>query len=300
MGRCYVGINGVSSAINDIYIKMCQIEYNDIGIYLGEGRTQSLYNCDIENNKSYGLRKTNEGDIQVINCYFEDKLYISYGQTYVSNILILGCSFFQSPSNLDEAYTPITYHGNLDYTKISVINCNFKNLSNDDTTYNTPAIAQLNNYGTVNPILINNTCYNMLEFDVNYFKGVYINNGTIDSYLKGSWATNYFNGSDGKNLDITLNSPIKYRVNLFDSGNATITLPTVPKDKRMIPIEYEFIVAGNNSTGLNGIITFTPISSDSCNIYGEDKTISKNDINKLIKAIYIGNFNSKDNWEIIK
>ena len=298
MGRCYLGINGVSSAINDIYIKMCQIEYNDIGVYLGEGRTQSLYNCDIEKNRSYGLLKTNEGDIQVINCYFEDKIYISYGQTYTSNILILGCSFFQNPSNLNEAYTPITYHGNPDYTKISVINCNFKNLSEDDTTYNKPAIAQLNNYGTVNPILINNTCYNMLEFDSANFHGITLNNGKLQDYFNRSFNNNYINTSDGYNKDLSIDGPFQYRVNIASSGSSTITLPLVPQNLRYLPIKYEFIVGGNNPSSNANICTIKPQTG--ATVYGSDKTISISDKDKLITCIYIGYFNDNDNWEVIK
>lgn len=298
MGRCYAGINGISSSINDIYIKMCQIEYNDFGIYLGEGRTQSLYNCDIENNKTYGLRKTNEGDIQVINCYFEDKLDISYGQTYVSNILILGCSFCQTPNNLNEAYTPITYNGNKDYTKISVINCNFKNLSSDETTYNTPAIKQLNNSSTINPTLINNSCHNMIEFETQYFHGIRINNGKLQDYFNRSFNNNYINTSDGSNKDLLIDGPFQYRVNIAASGSSTITLPLVPQNLRYLPIKYEFIVGGNNPSSNANICTITPQTG--ANVYGSDKTISISDKDKLVSCIYIGYFNNQDNWEVIK
>ena len=298
MGRCNIGINGSSSAINDIYIKMCQIEYNNYGVYLGEGRNQSLYNCDLEKNKTFGLEKTNEGDIQLINCYFEDKLNIRYGQTYVSNILILGCSFFQAPNSLNEAYTPITYHGDKDYTKISIINCNFKNLSNDETTYNTPAIKQLSNYGTINPTLINNSCHNMIEFETQYFHGVRINNGKIEDYLNRSFYNNFFNTGDGTNKDLLIDGPFQYRINIGSTGSSTITLPLVPENLRYLPIKYEFIVPGNISNSNENICTITPRTG--ANIYGSDKTISISDKDKLIQCIYIGYFNNKDNWEVIK
>ena len=298
MGRCNIGINGSSSAINDIYIKMCQIEYNNYGVYLGEGRNQSLYNCDIEKNKTFGLEKTNEGDIQLINCYFEDKLNIRYGQTYVSNILILGCSFFQAPNSLNEAYTPITYHGDKDYTKISIINCNFKILSNDETTYNTPAIKQLSNNGTINPTLINNSCHNMIEFETQYFHGIRINNGKIEDYLNRSFYNNFINTSDGSNKDLLIDGPFQYRVNIGASGSSTITLPLVPENLRYLPIKYEFIVTGNISNSNANICTITPLTG--ANIYGSDKTISISDKDKLVSCIYVGYFNNQDNWEVIK
>ena len=298
MGRCNIGINGSSSAINDIYIKMCQIEYNNYGVYLGEGRNQSLYNCDLEKNKTFGLEKTNEGDIQLINCYFEDKLNIRYGQTYVSNILILGCSFFQAPNSLNEAYTPITYHGDKDYTKISIINCNFKLLSTDETTYNTPAIKQLSNNGTINPTLINNSCHNMIEFETQYFHGVRINNGKIEDYLNRSFNNNFFNAGDGSNKDLLIDGPFQYRINIGSTGSSTITLPLVSENLRYLPIKYEFIVPGNISNSNENICTITPRTG--ANIYGSDKTISISDKDKLISCIYIGYFNNQDNWEVIK
>lgn len=295
-GRCYIGIDSAGASHgNNIYVKTCQIEYNDIGVYFGEGRNQSLYNCDIENNRTNGVQKTNEGSIEIINSYFEDKILIKWGQTYVSKVLILGCTFFQNDTT---AYTPIEFHGFADNTKVTIINCLFKNLSENSATYTTPAIKQTNDYRTVHPTLIDNSVYNMVEYDFSAFKGVRINSGKIESYHDRSFGTNFINASNGESTILTIDSPKQYRVNLGSSGTYTIQLPTVPTEKRLLEQEFEFIIAGTNSDSQTLTINIT--GDTGVTVYGADKTISISDKGKIVKAVYIGNFNSVDNWQIVK
>lgn len=293
-GRCYVGINSATSSnVNAIYIKNCQIEYNDYGVYLGEGRNQSLYSCDIENNRTMGVQKVNEGSIEIINTYFEDKIKIFWGQTYTSTVLIMGCTFFQGAN---AGYTFIEFNGNTNYTKVTVIDCMFKNMSNDQETYSVPAIKQSNNSHTVHPTLINNSTYNMLEFEPVYFRGVHINNGEIHSYLTRSFGSSYINASAGGSKNLNIGDPTGYRINLSASGEFTINLPTV--ENPYINHEFDFLVPGNNNPANESVITIA--GQNNVQVYGEDKTITKNDMNKLIRCIYIGYFNNRHNWQVIK
>lgn len=299
--RSYAGIESRGgSSNNNISIFDCQVEYNDYGITLGEGRTQTLYNCDIENNRSQGLLKQNEGDIQVINTYFEDKINIPYANTYVSNILISGCSFFQNPATAADAYTPIYFAGDPNVTKITVENCNFKNLSSVSDTYSTPAILRIGDSATnIKPLCINNSLLNMIEFNPATFKGVQITNGKINDYNFNTYT--YLSGSEGSG-DITINpnnenAYRRFRVFLPTSGAGNRVLKFNKLNNNRLYYEYDFIVPETET--LAQTITFTD-TTDVVFHTITNKTISSSDKGTLIKVIFIGNYSGHDNWQIIK
>ena len=299
--RSYAGIESRSSSSNNnISIYDCQVEYNDYGITLGEGRTQTLYNCDIENNRSQGLLKQNEGDIQVINSYFEDKINIPYANTYVSNILISGCSFFQNPTNVSDAYTPIYFAGDPNITKITVENCNFKNLSNNSDTYSTPAILRIGDSATnIKPLCINNSLLNMIEFNPATFKGIQITNGKINDYNFNTYT--YLSGSEGSG-DITINpnnedSYKKFRVFLPTASAGNRILKFNKLNNNRLYYEYDFLVP--ETENLAQYFTFTD-TADVVFHSITNKNISSDDKGKLIKVIFIGNYSGHDNWQIIK
>ena len=296
--RSYIGFDcRNTSANNDISFIDCQMEYNTYGAWLGEGRTQSFYNCDVENNLTSGIMKQNEGDIQITNCYFEDKVNFVYASRAIANILIEGSSFFQNPETLADAFTPITYTGDGNYTQISVINCNFKNLSQVAETHNTPCILREGNTSTtIKPIFINNTLYQMKEFDSNTFKGITINNGSIKDYNNRGYT--YLSPDDGdRTLNPNGNDNTHYRVYL-PAQNVNRNLTISPITEKNLNYEYNLIIPEtvNSVTGTWTLTDTTDVKFH----YLDNNTLSYSDRGKLIKLIYVGYYSNADNWQVIK
>ena len=293
-GRCYIGIDSSSSSENnDIYIKGCISQYNDYGMFLGQGRTQTIINCDIEKNRTCGIKRQNSGDIQIINTYFEDKIIIYWGQTYVNNILISGCSFFQNAdASSIPTYTFIEYSGNTDNTRITIQNCDFVNGSVNSSTYTTPCIKQTNNAITVKPTLMENTTKNMKEFNPQYFKGVHISHGIVKSYLDSTYGSNFINTTSTGTTNLTEESAKYYRISVGETDTYTFTLPKPTDDYR--ELSYRFVIPHSVPDSRNGHIAFTGIDSD---VYVSGlTTIGIESKNKIITAQYIGQFNNKYQW----
>lgn len=296
--RCNNGIMSAgASANNCLEINHCFTEYCNYGIYLGEGRSQLILNCDVENCNVHGIRKTNEGDIQIISSYFENDIEIFYGQTYTRNVLISGCSFYQNSTN-NAFYTPIVFNGNTSgNTQVTIQNCNFID-DNSEADYNDhPAIMQLNNGTTIPPVLINNTVTNMIEFRPTYMRGIHIKNGIVENYFHRSYYQNNINCSDGGVTTLTLTGGLDHRINLMDSGTHTIKLPSVDATDRYVNHSFTFVVPSNNQSTRLGTVSLIPDDSTTCDVAGHT-TISISDKNKLITATYVGNISNKDRWAV--
>lgn len=293
--RCNYGIGMEGGEQNCIEINHCFAEYNNIGFYLGQGRSQTLINCNIEHNNVDGIRKTNNGDVQVIGCYFEDHFRSYWGQTYARNILIQGCSFYQNSSNTD-FYTPIEFTGGEGVTQITVMNCNFIDGNADADVNSHSAVKQTNNLTTVPPVLINNTVVGMLEVLPVYMRGIQIHNGMLKEYHGRSFGSSYINGSDGGNTDLSINGNLSYRLNIPTSGTHTIKFPKVEDTDVFSQHQFQFIVPYTNQATALGSFSLTP-ADGTVSVNGHT-SVTISDKNKLITATFIGNFNSKSNWEI--
>lgn len=293
--RCHMGIgDGGGSALNDLTISHCFAEYNNYGIYLGEGRSQLVINCDIEHNNQYGLRKTNEGDIQVISSYFEDNILISYGQTYCRNVLISGCSFWQSSENTP-FYSPIEFNGTDGVTQVTVMNCNFIDAYNNPNASSNPAIKRTNNNTGIPPTIINNTVTNMIEFDPSYMRGVHIKNGMVHSYYGRSMQYNGINADDGQTTTLPIYGKEYIRFNLASSGSHTVKFPTLALADRQINHEYKIVIPANNPGNRAGTISLAPDNASTCEVTGHT-TITISDKDKLITVLYVGEWDSKSHW----
>lgn len=293
--RCNYGIGLEGSAQNCTEINHCFVEYCNYGMLLGEGRSQLIINCNIEHCNNDGIRKTNEGDVQIISCYFESNINVFYGQTYVRNILVSGCSFYQNSTN-SSFYSPIVFTGNANgHTQITIQNCNFIDANSTDDYSNHPAIMQLNNAVTIPPVLINNTITNMIEFRPVYMRGVHIKNGVVKSYIHRSFAQNNINASDGGNKLLDYNDLLDFRLNLMASGTYSIKIPSVLNDDSFTPHQFRIIVGPNNTSSNTGTVSLIPNDSSTCEVSGHT-SISINDKNKLITINYLGNWSSKDHW----
>lgn len=295
--RCNYGINsGGASANNCIEINHCFTEYCNYGIYVGEGRSQLILNCDVEHCNVHGIRKTNEGDIQILSSYFESDIEIFYGQTYTRNVLISGCSFYQTSSDNKPFYTPIVFNGNTSgNTQVTIQNCNFVDGNSEGDYSNNPAVMQFNNATTVPPVLINNTVTNMIEFRPLYMRGVHIHNGVMDTYFHRTFAQNNINASDGGNMLFDYNAGLDYRLNLMPSGTYSIKIPSVGTNDRYVPRQFRIIVGPNNNSSNLGTVSLIPNDSSTCDVNGHT-TISISDKNKVISIFYLGNWSSKDHW----
>ena len=293
--RCNMGIGFEGSAQNCTEINHCFAEYCNYGFYLGEGRSQLIINCNVEHCNVHGIRKTNEGDIQIISTYFESDIEIFYGQTYTRNVLISGCSFYQN-STSNDFYTPIVFNGNASgSTQVTIQNCNFVDGNSEGDYSDHPAVKQLNNATTVPPVLINNTVTNMIEFIPVYMRGVHIHNGIMDSYIHRTFAQNNINASDGGNMLFDYNTGLDYRLNLMTSGTYSIKIPTVGTNDRYVPRQFRIIVGPNNSASNLGTVSLIPNDSSTCEVAGHT-SISISDKNKVISIFYLGNWSSKDHW----
>ena len=293
--RCNMGVGLEGSAQNCIEINHCFAEYCNYGLYLGEGRSQIIINCNVEHCNVKGIRKTNEGDIQILSSYFESSVELFYGQTYTRNALIYGCSFYQNSTNSD-FYTPIVFSGNASgNTQVTIQNCNFIDGNSEADYSDHPAIMQLNNATTIPPVLINNTVTNMIEFRPTYMRGVHIKNGVINSYYKRTFAQNAINASDGGELALDYKTINDYRLNLMTSGTYTIKIPAVETSDRYTSQSFRMIVGPNNGTDKLGTISLTPVDSSTCEVAGHT-SITLSDKNKIVTITYLGNWSNKDHW----
>lgn len=292
--RCNYGVDcSEASNCNDIEINHCFVEYNNHGFCMGEGRNQMILNCDVEHNNLDGVYKMNEGDIQIISTYFEDKIIIEYGQTYTRNVLISGCSFFQYSGN-KPFYNFIQYNGAKGKTCITVQNCNFIDGNESSTGY---AIKEKNNTRQLAPLLIENTITNLGEFNPEYFSGTQIKQGLIKKFAFETYDQNYIAGSDGGNTDLAINSKTEYRLDLFNSGTHTLKLPTVATDDRHDKHVITFVVPYYNHNTDNGAFSFIPDDASTCIVSGHT-TVNKDDIGKVITATYVTYKNSKSYWNL--
>lgn len=283
-----------SSAFNDVEINHCYFVHNNRGLYLGEGRSQLVINCDIEKNNLDGLRRTNSGDIQIINTYFEDKIFIPVAQTAVQNILITGCSFYQDSTNT-AFYTPIRYDGEADVTQVTIMNCNFID-GNSSAVASNSAIAEYSG-SDMRPVLMNNTTIHMREYNPSGMRGIHIKNGLIHNYLERSFSVNYINATSGGESSLTLNNAVYYRLNVPVSGTHSIKLPTVPVTNEYFDTRFQFIVGSNMDSGREGNINIIPDNSSTCDVTGHT-TITYADKNKIIEAVYEGGWGSKSHWSV--
>ena len=294
--RCNYGVDcSTSSNCNDIEINHCFVEYNNHGFCMGEGRNQMILNCDVEKNNVDGVFKQNEGDIQIISSYFEDDINIEYGTTYVRNVLIQGCAFYQNSTN-DDFYNFINYNGLANKTKITIQSCNFIDGNENSTGV---AIKEKNNSGNLHPILIENTTTNLKEFIIDRFKGIHINNGVINNYSFNSYQTNYIYGSDGGSKTLAINGINSYRIDLFTSGTYSIIFPTIPESEMCCDHTIKFVVPGYNTSASNGQYSLVPDDASTCNVSGQT-TIDKNDIGKEITARLVAYKNGRSYWNIAK
>lgn len=293
--RCGRGVGLEGSAQNATEINHCFSEYCNYGFYLGEGRSQLVINCNVEHNNTDGIRKTNEGDVQIIGCYFEDDINIFYGQTYVRNVLISGCSFYQNSTN-NAFYSPVVFAGSASgQTQVTVQNCNFIDANSEADASNNAAIKQDTNATTIPPVLINNTVTNMVEFKAQYMRGIHIKNGILKTYYNRSFAQNVVNASDGGNTTFDYNASLDYRLNLMTSGTHNIKLPSVASTDKYTPLQFQIIVGPSNDSTKLGTVSLIPDDSSTCEVSGHT-SITLSDKNKIVTINYLGNWSSKDHW----
>lgn len=284
--------SGSQSGNNALRLESCIIEYNNYGAWIGEGRSQLVLNCDIERNILHGLRKSNEGDIQIISTYFENDFVCYVDTTYTRNILFSGCSFYQN-SNKKAFYVPITYDGEDDVTQVTVMNCNFIDGKSDVDFSSHYAIREYSGTG-IKPVLMNNTTTRIKEFNPSGMRGISVNNGLLREYRKRSFAVNNINASDAGTTTFDLVNGDDWRVNIPTSGTHSFKLPTVDTPDIYVNHNFKFIIPAGNSTR-TGTISVIPDDSSTCDVEGHT-TITATDSAKMITATFIGNYSSKSHW----
>lgn len=290
--RCKYGLATFDNDNNNLRIEHCFAEYNNYGLYLSAGRSQLIINCDFEKNNVRGIQRFNEGDIQIISCYFEDDIRIYESASNVDNVLISGCSFYQSSGHDEpEFYSPILLNGGSS-SRYTVMNCNFIDKYGEELADQHPAIALT---GNVKPVFISNKMVHMVEYLGR--NAISIGNGKIEMYQTASFASTFINCSDGGEKTLTLTEPNQIRLNLQASGTYTIKMPTIATEDYQNH-EFYFMIPPNVNNNQAGTIVFTYDDVTTCFVGGKTSfTIS--DKNKMIKATYVGKItDSRATWVI--
>lgn len=279
--RCKYGLATFDIDNNNLRIEHCFAEYNNYGLYLSAGRSQLIINCDFERNNVRGIQRFNEGDIQIISCYFEDDIRIYESASHVDNALICGCSFYQSSGHDEpEFYSPILLNGSSS-SRFTVMNCNFIDKYGEELADQHPAIALT---GNVKPVFISNKMVHMVEYIGR--NAISIGNGKIEMYQTASFASTFINCSAGGEKTLTLTEANQIRLNLQASGTYTIKMPTIATEDYQNH-EFYFMIPPNVNNNQAGTITFTYDDVSTCYVAGKT-SVTISDKNKMLKATYMG------------
>jgi hypothetical protein len=101
MYRCVTGIS-VGDVANYISFRRCSVTYCTTGIiFTGGGRGRVIDSCDIELNQD-GVKTTNNGDLQIVNTYFDANsgydVWCAFGTNALDNLYMAGNQFYKDVS----------------------------------------------------------------------------------------------------------------------------------------------------------------------------------------------------------
>jgi len=122
---CNYGLSA-NGEFNNCSISKLRATYCDNGAFIGSGRTVSIKDSQFELN-NIGIIKTNLGDVEFANCYFErNKKDIDsrVGNSAPYKISINDCSFFKNEQNVNDEPGAIKIHG-LEDTLVVIKHCSF-------------------------------------------------------------------------------------------------------------------------------------------------------------------------------
>jgi hypothetical protein len=102
MQRCGTGIL-IGDVSNYIALRKCSVTFCDTGILItGGGRGRVIDSCDIELNVGDGIRTANNGDLQIVNTYFDANggydVWCAFGTNALDNLFMAGNQFFKAVS----------------------------------------------------------------------------------------------------------------------------------------------------------------------------------------------------------
>lgn len=225
--RCTYGIYSSGSAANLWTVSKCITEYCKNGFNFNEGRQISIYDSDFENMENGAITKTGEGDIEIINCYFEmcgpQEIRIYWGIRPTNMAKISGCSFFFNIEN-DNNAPRILVHADAT-SSVTIESCHFKQTNEENINCGAVGLETANS--NIKIAMINNTYINCYPFqNSRNIKNLTIidpNIGNLTNKDKDDFSRNLeFNESGNAFLDYD-----SYK-NIFISPNAedeyTITI----------------------------------------------------------------------------
>ena len=269
--QCKEGIFG-SGEFNDIQIMKANITYCNKGIFLGGGRSIVIRDSDIERN-NIGIAKTNYGDVEILNNYFEfntdGSINISWGQDPVDFVLINGNTFFETtPTNI------INYHTYAD-NLIVIENNYFSSYAFDSWKDNIIAINPTNETQCV------------CKTKNNRLKNVSLCKSGSESLIADSSITSRYNIGNQIYKFISeydLNDAYKKGIRcarLIASDNVTITLPFITDGN-----SFQFLFGSNQIKDLTGMKIVSP-SGLNVVVNGFSSILKTNTIYTLIFNRYI-------------
>lgn len=241
--QCNEGIFG-SGEFNDIQISKANITYCDKGLYIGGGRSIVVRDSDIERNNT-GINKTNYGDLEVLNNYFESNtngsVNITFGQDAVDFVLINGNTFFEiSPTNI------INYHTLAD-NLIVIENNYFSSYSYDLWENNIIAINPVS--GTQCICKTKNNRLKNVSMCKSGFEGLIADSSITSKYNVGN--QNYKLIGD-YNLDTAYKTGVRC-VRLLANNDVTITMPFINDGSTL-----QFLFGSNQIKDLTGMQIVSP------------------------------------------
>ena len=265
---CNEGIFG-SGEFNDIQISKANITYCQKGVYVGGGRTIVIRDSDIERN-NVGIHKVNEGDVEIVNNYFElnsdGSVNITWGQKPVDFVYIGGNTFFEiSPCNI------INYHTDID--NLIVLENNYFSSYGYESWENN--IVAINPKSTNNKIRTkNNKFKNVTECLYSNFSLI-INDDFKSNYNPSKNAFLYSAETD---FNSHYNNGVQC-VRITKSDNIIITLPFLKNGDT-----FKFVIASNSISDVNNVKYISPIGTETI-LNGGLSTLKTNVIYNIIFGV---------------
>lgn len=280
--RCYRGIDGYSASNNNnISITKCGLRHNAQGIALGQGRSQSLIDCDIELNDGNAIR--NNSNVSFVNCYFEDAFTISSGGSGDPyNVVFMGCSWYFRSSLSQCLYCNVT-------SKVTMINCIIANPVESDTRY---AIRIINNKSA---ILENTTITSGNLVNLDEYQGIIVNNGVVENYTHSNYFTSLSNTQE--TVLSTDNPNLRFIFNSTESATATVKIPVLT-DPYHLKIGFEFNIAVQKQNRPSSLV-IEANDSTTTGLYGGGTKHYSDVSSGLIKIIYLGIISDKQYWNVV-
>lgn len=279
--RCYRGIDGYSSSNNNnISITKCGLRHNTQGIALGQGRSQSLIDCDIELNDGNAVR--NNSNVSFVNCYFEDSITISSGGSGDPyNVVFMGCSWYFRSSLSQCVYCNVT-------SKVTLINCIISNPVENDTRY---AIRIINNKSA---ILENTTITAGNLVNLSEYQGIIVNNGVVENYTHSNYFTQLSNTQE--TVLSTDNPNLRFIFSNTESATGTVKIPVLTNPYHL-KIGFEFNIAIQKSNRPSALVIDANDSAIT-GIYGGGTKHYSDVSSGMIKITYLGIISDKQYWNV--